>query len=164
MPSSLRQPTRRVPLGHGDTGQAASFGMVGLTCRAILLVEREGLPPLPVSFFIDTGASFTLIGLRWAAARDIPAPPDGVEEFDVPLMTAGGRGPLRVRPGRVNAWWNEGSPGYRFSWPALFVPSWPLRAPPLLGLGGVVNTCRWTVDGTYTPTAPWGSLALDDLR
>jgi hypothetical protein len=38
------------------------------------------------------------------------------------------------------------------------------NAPNLLGLGGVIPTCRWLFDGTSDPAAPYGSLTLEDIR
>lgn len=164
MPSSLRRPTGRIRLRSGAEVRAVRLGVVGLTGRATPSVERVGRRLLPVPSSIDAGASDTPVGLAWANRWHIPAPPDGAEEFDLPPVTAGGRGPLRVRPGRFDAWWNEGAAGHRFSWPILFVPGRAIDARPPLGLVGVVKTGRWTIDGTCAPAAPWGRLTLDDLR
>jgi len=35
---------------------------------------------------------------------------------------------------------------------------------PLLGLGGVVKTCRWLFDGTPSPHGDYGHLLLEDIR
>jgi len=71
---------------------------------------------------------------------------------------------MRVRPGRIRAWWNEERLGYPFDWPILFRVDAPLDIPSILGLGGIVKTCRWTFDGTFTTASPYGYLALDDIR
>jgi hypothetical protein len=47
---------------------------------------------------------------------------------------------------------------------AMFHVGGSLATPPILGLGGVISTCRWTFDGRYSPNTPYGSLKLNDIR
>ena len=71
---------------------------------------------------------------------------------------------MRVRPGRIRGWWTDDLHGYPFDWPVLFRVGTPLGVPPILGLGGILKTCRWTFDGSYSPDAPYGTLTLEDIR
>ena len=69
-----------------------------------------------------------------------------------------------MRPGRIRGWWNDNQQGYPFDWPVLFRVNAPIGVPPLLGLGGIVKTCRWILDGTYALDSPYGYLILEDIR
>lgn len=116
-----------------------------------------------MEFVVDSGASYTLIDLAVARDLGLPLPPADVET-DLSLLTARGVMPARVRPGRLRCWLGEDARGYPFDWPVLFRVNTPRGTPSILGLGGVVHTCRWTFDGTPAPAAPYGSLALEDIR
>lgn len=162
--SSLRQPSRREPLLPGLIDRTEVLGVIGLRCRVTLHVEIGiGQPTVPISFAVDSGASYSLIGLELAELRHLPVPP-GESEIEIDIRTAKGMTPLRVRPGRIRVWLNEELQGHPFDWPVLFRVDAPLGVPAILGLGGVVKTCRWTFDGSYSPDSPFGSLSLDDIR
>jgi hypothetical protein len=166
MPSAnaLRQPTRREALVPYWLGRTDTLGVVGLRSRVMLHLERGGGHQLvPYPFAVDSGASYSLISLELAQCDHLPVPPPEVE-IDLPLRTVRGTNRIRVRPGRVRAWWDDRLKGYPFDWPILFWVGAPLGLPSILGLGGVVKTCRWTFDGSYSPDSPFGYLVLDDIR
>lgn len=161
--TALRQPMTRVPLQY-DVTRADELGVVGLKCRVKLWLEAgSGLPPVPFPFVVDSGASYSLIDLEVARDANLPVPPRDAE-VDIPLLTTGGTVSMRVRPGRVRCRLGRDPRGYPFDWPVMFRVHTPRAMPSILGLGGVIHTCRWTFDGTPAPAAPYGSLALEDIR
>jgi hypothetical protein len=162
---SVRQPLHREPLLPVLAAHAIEFGVVGLSCDLTLWVERIGREPVQIRFRVDSGATHTLLGLAEAQRHGIPAPPPEAER-ELTLRNAGNapRVPVRVRPGRLRVWWDAGLRGHAFDWPVLFRANLAPGAPPLLGLGGVVPTCRWTFDGTFSPQSPYGYLTLEDVR
>jgi hypothetical protein len=162
--NALRQPTQRHPLLSSLVDRVGVLGVIGLRTRITLHLEAsQGLKPIAFSFAVDSGASYSLIGLEEALFCDLPVPPPEAE-IDLHLLTARGTTPVRVRPGRVRAWWDARCRGYPFDWPVLFRVGSPFGLPSILGLGGVVKTCRWTFDGSYSLDAPYGSLTLEDIR
>ena len=156
----LRQPTARVPFGRK---WLAAVEAMKLTADLPLWAEATRPSDDPILFRVDTGAQLSLVSLGVATRRGWPVPPPE-DAVDLRMDTPGGVGPALVRPGRVRVWWTRDRVGYPFDWPVLFVPGLPTTVPPLLGLGGVVTTCRWTFDGRPTPAAPFGGLTLDDTR
>ncbi|MGL4552474.1 MAG: hypothetical protein ACRC33_14975 [Gemmataceae bacterium] len=161
--SPLRQPPCRITLGRGPVERALDLGVIGLSCWITLWLDTEGGVILPVTFLVDSGASYPLMNLDEAASRGLRVPP--VEaECELPLLTAHGRATSRVRPGRVRGWWHPDCAGHPFAFPMLFRVNAASTAPRLLGLGGVVRLCRWTFDGRPTAAEPYGTLALDDTR
>jgi hypothetical protein len=161
--SSLRQPTRRETLNSFWIQQTHILGVVGLRSRVTLYLERGSRRPTPLSFVVDSGASYNMISLELAQSRHLTIPPPEAE-IELPLRTAQGTTPFRVRPGRIRAWWDDQQKGYPFDWPVLFRVGAPLDVPSILGLGGVVKTCRWTFDGSYSLDAPYGYVTLEDIR
>jgi hypothetical protein len=162
--SALHQPSLRLKLGFGPADQAAVLGVVGLRTRLKLyVVPGEGQPLKELRFAVDSGASYSLISLAMAEGLRLPVPPPG-SETDLRLQTPQGAAAMRVRPGRIRAWWTADRRGYPFDWPVLFRVGAPAGTPSILGLGGVIRTCRWIFDGTYLPDSPYGSLTLDDIR
>jgi len=160
----LRQSPRRVALASVLPERVHSLGTIGLRCRIHLRIEIEsGWEPLSIPFVIDSGASYSLISLEMARLRRLPIPPPE-SEIDLPLTTADGRTAIRVRPGRIRAWWSANGQGYPFDWPVLFRVDMPPGVPPILGLGGIVRTCSWHFDGSFSPEFPLGSLTLTDIR
>lgn len=81
-------------------------------------------------------------------------------------MTATGRDTVTVRPGRIRAWWNPQLVGDPFDWPILFntAPANRRGRKPVLGLGGVVTTCRWTVEGPRSAFHHDGFINFEDVR
>lgn len=162
--NALRQPNLRVKLTTAATDHVSTLGVLGLRCRLDLYLDPgDGRPTERLPFVVDSGASYSLVSLALAEDRFLPVPPPEVET-NLQLRTPSGFTVMRVRPGRVRGWWNEGRQGYPFDWPVLFRVGAPPGTPSILGLGGVVKTCRWTFDGTYAPDAPHGYLSLDDIR
>ena len=74
---------------------------------------------------------FSLIPLAWAMSRGIEVP---IRDVTLPIRTAAGTVPMRVRPGRIRAWWNDRREGWPYHFPALFQVDPTSSAPPLLGL------------------------------
>lgn len=138
--------------------------MFGLRCRTSLYIEAlDGKSIERIPFIVDSGASYSVVSLALAMSRGIPVPPPDAE-VDLPLQTVSGSISMRVRPGRIRAWWHAERSGYPFDWPVLFRVDSPPSVPCILGLGGVVKTCQWLFDGTYSPESPYGSLTLVDTR
>ena len=162
--SALHQPNRQVPLHSYWIERTHILGVLGLRNRIFLQIERvDGHGTAPVLFIVDSGASYSIVSLELAQSRLIPVPPPQAE-IDLPMQTARGTAPVRVRPGRIRCWWNDSLQGYPFDWPVLFQVDAPRGLPSILGLGGIVKTCRWTFDGRGTPDSPHGSLTLEDTR
>ncbi len=162
--SARRQPIQRVPLSPATLDRVNVLEVVGLRCRLTLHLSLDNRPkPKLLPVVVDSGASYSFIGLDVAEAHRIPTPPPE-SETEIPLKTASGTISIRVRPGRIRAWLNAASEGYPFDWPVLFRVDGPEGVPPILGLGGVVNTCRWTFDGSYSIESPYGHLTLEDIR
>ena len=159
-----RQPTRRLPLLPTGIDRTDDLGVVGLRCRATLrLTVEDGRPPAPFSFVVDSGAYYSIINLGLAQLRRISMDLLGPEIVLQPT-TAQGPTPMRIRPGRVRAWWDADLRGHHFDWPVLFRVGAPLGVPSILGLGGIVKMCSWTFDGSYSPDSPYGYLILEDMR
>lgn len=164
MSSSLRQPSRRFDLQATNLAQTHDLGVIGLRCRVTLRLAVEGgKPPIPLQFVADSGASYSMMSLSVAQTNLLSMDLLGPEVVLHPT-TAQGAAPMRVRPGRVRAWWTDELRGHHFDWPVLFRVGAPLGVPSILGLGGVVKTCRWTFDGSHAPDSPYGYLTLEDLR
>ena len=161
--SDLHQPTRRDPLVSYWAERVDTLGVIGLRCRFVMHLERPPLAPAPFLFAADSGASYSIISLELAQSRQIPVPPPETE-ITLPARSAFGLSPMRVRPGRFRAWWHGDRRGYPFDWPVLFQVNAPLGTPSILGLGGVINTCRWTFDGGFSHSSPYGQMILEDIR
>jgi hypothetical protein len=160
---TLAQPPHRHPFQQLEKWTDA-FDMVGLNCRLMLWLHiGPNLQPQQVSFVVDTGASYSSIPIHVAQKVGLALPTDEFER-DIDARTMTGPTSMRVRPGRIRAWWNADLQGYPFDWPVLFRMDAPAKVPPTLGLGGVVKTCRWIFDGSYAPDAPFGHLTLEDIR
>ncbi len=164
MSIALRQLPRRVPLLPTLIDRTSDLGVVGLRCRVSLQVQRaERKGTVPISFVVDSGASYSFVSHEFARTRQIAMDLSG-PEFELPSTTAYGMARFRVRPGRIRAWWHEDLGGHPFDWPVLFQLNAPPSVPSILGLGGVVKTCRWTVDGQVFAESPHGYLSLEDTR
>lgn len=165
MPSIQRQPTIRRDLKPKMQSMAGALGAIGLQCH--ILLQLQGGSPSGARFFVDTGAMFSIVGLDEANRVGIPAPPNGSPEYDLPGATAAGKATTRVRPGRIRVWWSAQLIGDPFGWPVLFVvgprPE-QRKMPPLLGLGGIVTDCRWTVYGPTNAACDGGYIEFEDTR
>jgi hypothetical protein len=151
-PSKLiRQPPRKVAFSPTLMNQVDTLGAVGLKCRLELRLAIDARKETtPVSFVVDSGASFSTISISFVQLRKNPVPSPEVE-VEIPLLTAIGSMRIRVRPGRMRAWWSDALEGYPFDWPVLFRADASIEVASILGLGGVVKVCRWTFDGRYSP-------------
>ena len=162
--SALHQPSRCIALTRVLPDRTDTLGVIGLRCRVDLHFDLgAGRQSSQLRFVVDSGASYSIVSLQQAESLGLPVPPPEAET-DLELTTARGPTIMRVRPGRLRAWWTAEQTGYPFDWPVLFRVDAPSHVPPILGLGGVVKTCRWTFDGSYSPATPYGVLTLDDIR
>jgi hypothetical protein len=158
------QPIHREKLMPRLTERVDDLDAVGLSCRVTLWVEPQtGLACVPIPFVVDSGASYSMIDLRLAQQRGLLVPTADVE-CEIEPLTAEGKIVMRVRPGRIHAWWNPRFQGHRFDWPILFRVNAARRVAPVLGLGGIIKTCQWIFDGAYSPDSPYGCLILEDNR
>ena len=113
MAKGLRQPSLRIGYLKRSEERALDFGAVGLQPQARFHIDiGPGLPLVPLDFVIDSGAAMTIIGLEYAADRDLPVPPPHVETT-LHLGTASGASPVRVRPGRVGCGGTRSAVGTR---------------------------------------------------
>ncbi len=119
-----------------------------------------------VSFRVDSGAMFTSVGVDVATVIGIPVPPDGSPEYDLDSGTASETTPVRVRTGRLRAWWTPDRQGDPFEWPILFytAPHNRRKQKALLGLGGVITTCSWMIIGPTDPESNDGYISFADIR
>ena len=163
-PYGQRQPPCRRSLVPSLADRVAEFGLIGLRCRLEMWLEvGTGLSPVSMRFAVDTGAACSFIDLVTAEARGLSVPPASTET-DVTLLTARGTARIRVRPGRIRGWWSELQHGHPFDWPVLFRVGAQSNSPAILGLGGVLHTCRWIFDGSYSRESPHGQMILEDTR
>lgn len=161
--SALRQPLVREPLVPVLADRVGALDVIGLRSRVTLQIVTESAATVPLPFVVDSGASFSLISLELAQLRRVPVPP--VEaEIEIEMRTASGTATVRVRPGRVRAWLGDELRGYPFDWSVMFRVDAPVSVPSILGLGGIVRTCRWAFDGTHSLDAPYGTVTLEDIR
>jgi len=162
--SQLRQPPINVPIVTSRSPDPVVLGMIGLRSRVFLQLETTFTSQATsVPFVVDSGASYSIMSLALAEESSIRVPPFEAE-LQLPLQTVSGSISMRVRPGRIRGWWHPERTGYPFDWPVLFRVDAPPSVPSILGLGGVVKTCQWLFDGTYSPESPYGSLTLHDTR
>lgn len=158
-----RQPSLSVPLIAASAAQSRALGVIGLRCRVTLHLATRGGPPASAVFVVDSGASYSFVSLELATVLGVRVPPPA-DEVELALRTAVGNAAARVRPGRILAWWDGQLRGQPHDWPVLFRVGMPLGLPSILGLGGVVGSCRWAFDGTPLPDSPHGTLTLEDIR
>ena len=108
-------------------------------------------------FRVDTAAHISEVGDVWARQIFLPihgpvvtwsvTTGSGTTQFTGQLGTICVRLPL----------WT----GIEFERPCFFRHSRPANLPPQLGLAGVIDDIRLTVDGTASPTARYGSLTVE---
>lgn len=151
------------------------LGAIALQCSLALMVE--GGYPTPVPFVVDTGAMYSSVGIDRAGDLGIPVPPASAEVL-ITATSADHQLVKRVRPGRMTVWWTRFRQGDPFVWPLLIVvgieqtaaqtqppDQTPYRRQkPLLGLGGVVPDCRWTVVGPRNRICDDGYVIFEDVR
>jgi hypothetical protein len=159
----LRQPTLRVPYQTVLAERVVEFDAIGLRVRieAFFQTSTAGFV-IPIVCALDSGASVSIMSIELAESYRLPIPIG--PELLIPTTTASGSGSMRVIPGRVRLWLNPNQEGYPYDWPMMFRVDGSLRTPPIIGLGGVVKTCRWTFSGEFSKQAPHGTVQLEDLR
>ena len=160
----LRQSKHRQKLMPFLLDRVPELGVVGLRSKLVLHLETTVQHDLaPLIFTVDTGCSVTIISMDLALSRGLPVSQSG-EVISLEVRTTAGLVPMRVSPGRIRVRWNPDHSGYPFDWPVFFRIGTPVGSPSLLGLGGVIHTCKWTFDGSYSIDSPYGFLPLDDIR
>jgi hypothetical protein len=129
-----------------------------------MTVLRDPLPPERERFILDSGASVSVMSV--ARAEDLQLPLPGPEaEVELAHQTADTASPVRrrVRPGRLHIQ----IPAIRdepFDWPCYFRPDLPKETPPLLGLAGVLEDLRLTLDGVRSRGGVFFGYLLLELR
>jgi hypothetical protein len=137
-------------------------GDVLLRADLRLLVYTNKQAWLPLTFRLDSGAEITNMLASAARAADLPFPQQPMSGLT--LTTASGQVATEVRAGLIRVQ-VVGLDGTQYVFPCYFLgdPNAPPPAQPryLLGLGGVVDKLRFTIDGTPTLVAPHGSLIVE---
>lgn len=163
-PVVVRQPSLRQRLNTVMPELEPQFGFVPLTVRVRLFLNTIAGTATSTLFLFDSGATHSVLGLEVALSSRLTTISRLGPEFGSLQTSAQGLTPIRYRAGRLRAWWDEQRRGSPFDWPVLFRVNAPLNVPWVIGLGGVVSTCRWTFDGGYSPEYPSGYLSLEDIR
>jgi hypothetical protein len=110
----------------------------------------------PMRFVLDTASAVTLIPVANAREAGLSIPYRPVE---FTIQTASGESRQRRRPGRIQGE-VPGLEGLVFDWPCHFVEQQDLVLN-VLGLAGVLDDLRITLDGRYSLEAPHGWLILE---
>jgi hypothetical protein len=144
----------RVPLDRPVERPIPPF----LQAKLKLLVEKADGQLVTVEVIVDSGAPVSLFGLHDALLLGLSVPDVAVEEYY--RLGHGQLVAFRMRPGsiRVRFITDLDSP---LDWPVRIHEDRPFGSPLLLGLGGVIEDCRWIFDGTPRPDAPFGVFLLD---
>ena len=108
---------------------------------------------------LDTGASFTIFSTAWARAAGIPIPQP---ISTMPLLTAAGNRNARVRDADLHVRFRL-LREFPFNLAAVFSDDYSPTAPPLLGLHNLLNSWRFTFDGTPNPAAIMGHMWFETL-
>ena len=133
-------------------------GVEGPLIRAVVTLQvrtaRYGFRD--IEFLVDTGACLTTLPVELAQELGIPFPR---RKVDVPVVTGAGRIRQVRHAGRIRVvvptWGSE-----EFDWPCHYVEHEGRRLTPVLGLTGVLDDLRITLDGTYSLEARYGMLTL----
>jgi hypothetical protein len=112
-----------------------------------------------VSFLVDTGAGITTMAVGRAAELGMPTPR---KRLEFSLHTATGTIRQIRRPGYIKVR-IPGLDGRHFEWPCHFVEHQGEPPKPTLGLAGVLDDLRITLDGSYKLDAPYGFLLVEEL-
>jgi hypothetical protein len=124
-----------------------------------LLVGTRSSAFRAVEFIVDTGAGITTIAVVEAAGLHLSVP---TKKAAYVVHTATGRAKQIRRPGRLCA--KIPGLGERvFDWPCHFVEHEASAPKAVLGLAGVLDDLRITLDGTYALEAPYGWLILEEV-
>jgi hypothetical protein len=125
-----------------------------------LWVRTRGRKFVDLVVRVDSGSSLTTISVARATALDLYFPPKAVA---LTLETASGQVQQLRHPSRITAR-IPGLDGRDFDWPCHFVEH-AGDAPPMavLGLTGVLDDLRISLDGSYAVEAPYGWLILEKM-
>jgi hypothetical protein len=139
-------------------------GVLGYQPVITLTLRTTGDTEEEQRFIFDTGATVSVMSL--ARAEELRLPVLGPDEKVVLAhRTAEAAEPVerRIRPGRLRV----SIPGLRpdpFDWPCYFRPDLPKGAPSLLGLAGVLEDLRLTLDGVRSSGGVFFGYLLLELR
>lgn len=137
-------------------------GPIRVSIRARIDLEIERQPNLWLNvdrFLVDTGASFTILSTDWARASGFRIP---LTFSTMPLLTAGGDRNVRVRDTNLRVRFRR-FPEMPFDLAVLFSDDYPPSAPPLLGLHNLLNSWRFSFDGSTEPAALMGHMRFETL-
>lgn len=154
-------PWFRQPLDH-RLRQPDPNGPIRVSIRARIELHIERVPGVWLgvdNFLVDTGASFTILSTEWARAQGFSVP-RAVSQM--PLMTAGGDRTARVRDADLRVRFARLCE-HPFDLAVVFSEAHPPTVPPLLGLHNLLNTWKYTFDGTPEPAALMGHMRFDTL-
>lgn len=145
-----------------------SIPLLEIALPTLGIVSREAELPLFVrtsigtysaaSFRLDTGAHVTEVSTDWARHRQVAI--NGryvrvsVTSGSGAGLWSGWIGTLRVRLPMWSA--------TEYEWPCFFREQRPPKLPPQLGLAGILNDLRLSLDGTPTSSAPYGHLLVEE--
>jgi hypothetical protein len=127
-------------------------------------VLRPPLPPRREQFSLDSGAFVSVLSVARAEELQLPIP--GPEaEIVLAYQSADTAAPVRcrIRPGRLHIQIPE-IRDEPFDWPCYFRPDLPRTVPPLLGLAGVLEDLRITLDGVRSRRGIFFGYLLLELR
>lgn len=147
----------RIPL-QGYRVRGIPETLVRPVLQLFLRVGPRRFEPLEV--LVDTACPLTTIPVPRAQEIGLAIPQ---RAFELTLETATGEARQRRHPGRIQGQ-IMGLPGWEFDWPCHFAeherkPPWPQ-----LGLVGVIDDFRLTLEGSYSLEAPHGWLIVERLR
>lgn len=165
--ATSRQPALVAPLVPRLILGQLDGGLETYRCDLPLWLDiGGGRTSVAVSFRVDSGCELSMVGIDAAQDLGLPVPPDGTREYPLGTVTATKSEDVRCRLVHLRVWWTRDQVGEPFVWPVLFLtaPAHRRRQRALLGLGGVVTTCRWTVSGPGTGGSGTGGILFEDVR
>lgn len=142
--------------------QYAATGPWRVSLRATIPFLLERFPGdwvLVPDALVDSGASLSIFSAEWARRNGFVLPP---RPTFLPIVTATGLTRTRVYDLDLNARFPQ-LPECTFSLAVVFSEAHPPTVPPLLGLHNLLNTWKYTFDGTPEPAALMGHMRFDTL-
>jgi hypothetical protein len=135
-------------------------GIAEALVRPILRIEVQARNHTfkVIEFRVDCATAITTLSAARAADLGIQVPRKIVT---LTVETAAGLVTQRRHPGRITV----RIPGLEmreFNWPCHFIHEGEPSSGPLLGLAGVLEDLRITLDGAYSLDAPYGWLILEE--
>lgn len=106
---------------------------------------------------LDTGASVCVFSAAWARGHRFTLP---AVSHHLSILTAAGSVPARVYDLDLNARFRR-IPEWPFSLAVVFSEAHPPNVPPLIGLHNLLNSWRFTFDGSDEPGALMGHMRFE---